>query len=408
MLNKDGFDVQLIGSTNNFVDVSLKDIEASVEDSLDRDRIIHEMQKFSQNCARVCYTEKDFNELLTEAPNQKLLERLINSGHHSVFEHINFNFNFRGLPKILAMVFNNEKQYATSEKSARYTQMSDVEEHQKELYDKWMGLLIPEIDRVYPEMRDSNAREANIKKLAQENARYMTSVFTATKMVHTVNWRQLNFLMNRFKGFAEGSEERNCSNEFAQRLIPYMELFNRMVSGLKVEGMDNQTDRHLSLFQPAVSENHFGESVYSTDYDISFAGLAQEHRHRTINYNINGGLELGADKGLFVPPILEGKDYLVSEWMKDVESVTAYDFPQAQLINVTERGMIEDFRSKTLLRNCGHAQWEIMDQTKKTSQEYGAFQDKYGENALKPKCLQGIKCPSACVWTGKKALERLV
>ena len=91
-----------------------------------------------------------------------------------------------------------------------------------------------------------------------------------------------------------------------------------------------------------------------------------------------------------------------------MESVERDDVPRAQIISVVERGMIEDFRSKTLLRNCGHAQYEIMVQTKKTSQEYHEFQKKYGENSLKPKCQQGMKCPSPCVWTGKKALERLV
>lgn len=88
-----------------------------------------------------------------EGINQGLMDRMLNSGHHSVFEHVNFTFYFKKIPKMLAMVFNNEKQYSTSEKSARYTQMKGIPKKQRELYDKWMEILIPEIDKTYPMMR---------------------------------------------------------------------------------------------------------------------------------------------------------------------------------------------------------------------------------------------------------------
>lgn len=45
----------------------------------------------------------------------------LNNGHHSVYDHINVSLNLQNIPKILAMVINNEHQYTTSEKSGRYT-----------------------------------------------------------------------------------------------------------------------------------------------------------------------------------------------------------------------------------------------------------------------------------------------
>ncbi len=371
-----------------------------------------EMIEFGLKCARVCYTNKNWADIQKEPINKQLLNRLVSSGHHSVFEHMNLTFYFNGMSKALVMLFNNEKQYATSEKSARYTVMSDIEPEQKKLYDKWMEILIPEIDKIYPETKDFSARKIAVKKLAQENARYMTSVFTPTKMVHTINLRQLNFLQQQFERF--NKKYRNDDDEFKSRLATEMQDFLSQTENLRIEGLDNQTDRKLSYFStidiPSTEgKDTFteGKGMYSRIYLLSFAGLAQAHRHRTISYNVLSGTEKGAKEGFFVPPIVResGRE---SEWIDDLSNVAEKDFPQAQLLKIYERGRIEDFRSKALLRLCGHAQLEIMRNTLETARGYKEYIKTYGKNALKPKCLQGMKCLNNCVWTGKRALERLI
>ena len=354
--------------------------------------------RFGRDCARVCYTEKDFERLKEEKDH--LMDRLLSSGHHSVFEHVHLTYYMNEIPKALVMVLNNEKQYVTSEKSARYTQMSQIEPHQKELYDKWMPILISKINLIYP--KDD---EIAIKKLAQENARYMTSVFTPTKMVHTINFRQLNFLQSEFEKFYE--ENINGKDEYKKRLANWMHVFVEETKLLRVDGMENQTDRHLSFFKDNQVEEHFGD-VYSTNYTISFAGLAQAQRHRTINYNVF--LEGGSDAlNFFIPKIIQEDTKLSQEWLKDLRDVAEYDFPQAQLLKVSERGILEDFRSKAILRLCGHAQQEIMQNTLKTAEKYQQFLNEYGIDSLKPKCQQdGLHCRGACAWGGKKALERII
>ena len=381
-------EVTVIGCTNNLDKLGMEEI-----------------QKFSQNCARVCYTEKDFCDLIKEEPNQQLFNRLVNSGHHSVFEHINFNFNFSGIPKALAMVLNNEKQYATSEKSARYTKMKDIEPQQKEFYNKWMDIFIPEINNIFPGSNNKD-RDIAIKKLAQENARYMTSVFTPTKMVHTLNLRQINFLMEKLENFHNHIFEQKYDNSFTKILAPNMKNLYKEFSKFLLKGMNNQTDREISLFNSRKVEEHFGDT-YSTSYPMSFAGLAQAQRHRTINYHISESIELEAPLGFFIPRLIRNTK-LEKEWIHDLESVAKYDFPQAQLIMINERGTLEDFRSKSFLRNCGHAQNEIMENNVNTGNKYDLFKEVYGENAVQPKCIQGYKCAESCVWGGKMALERLV
>ena len=79
--------------------------------------------KLSGKIAGVCYDPEGFDHLENE-PESKTMRRIdmtLNNGHHSVYDHIMISFNLQNLPKILAMVLNNEHQYTTSEKSARYT-----------------------------------------------------------------------------------------------------------------------------------------------------------------------------------------------------------------------------------------------------------------------------------------------
>ncbi|MFH1238462.1 MAG: FAD-dependent thymidylate synthase [archaeon] len=83
-------DVQLVGSTGD-----IRDRECAL--------------KYCQDFARVCYSEKNFSDVKGEPYNSELVEgRLIKTGHHSVFDHFNLSFSFEGLPKAMAMVFNNE------------------------------------------------------------------------------------------------------------------------------------------------------------------------------------------------------------------------------------------------------------------------------------------------------------
>jgi thymidylate synthase ThyX len=362
---------------------------------------VEEMKKLAQVAARICYSDKDIDGLDEEAYNSDLVDgRLLSSGHHSPFEHSHLTFYMK-VPKILAMVLNNERQYVTSEKSARFTIMKDMAPVQKELYDGWMKRIIPAISLIYPSMIDSGARDIAVKKLAQENARYITSVFTPTKMLHTINLRQLNFILNEFGSYVKSKSSSN--NPFERKLSETMQEFLEQTLSLKIEGLENRTDRHLSIFNFEDSTNTFRD-VYSTEYFMSFAGLAQAHRHRTISYNALTPED--EPLGFYTPNIIKhmGEE---ENWLSDLEEISQNDYPQAQLLIVRERGNIEDFRSKCLLRLCGHAQHEIMLNTKETAEIYSKKVPKV-KGWTAPKCVQGFMCKEPCIWTGKKALERIV
>ena len=167
---------------------------------------------FGGHAAGMCYMPNDFDSILSE-PEEKTVERVggtLESGHHSVDDHPTYNFVFENIPKILAMVLNNEGMYTTSEKSARYTKMEPSLE-ELVLYNKWLEIFKNLITEEYGErylkyFENEKKATTAIMKLAQENARYMISVFTNTSMEHTLSFRQTNYILHFFENFIEDAE----------------------------------------------------------------------------------------------------------------------------------------------------------------------------------------------------------
>ena len=357
---------------------------------------------FSGKSAGICYLPDTVETLFAEAPEktQRRAAGNIKSGHHSVFGHPTYNLSLEGIPKILAMILNNEKIYNTSEKSARYTHM-EPSPQEKELYEKWIEIFKEQILTQYPKFEDKRAL-----KLAQENARYLISVFTpATVMEYTVNFGQLNYIINWAKDYIKNAEE----NTFSIKLKETFKEFLAAMPDLEIEGLDSRNkNRNFSLFAKRKNRNEeFGEN-YSVTYLASFAQLAQAQRHRTLSYEIT----LLDEPKYYVPPIIAGTN-LEQEWLKDISSLKEF-FPQGMLVQVNERGTIENFVLKCMERLCGFSQLEIMQETKNIMNKYlEATKDKpelyqyllpYSRGA---RCtFPGWKCDSPCVFGGYGAMIR--
>ena len=357
---------------------------------------------FSGKSAGICYLPDTVETLFAEAPEktQRRADGNIKSGHHSVFGHPTYNLCLEGIPKILAMILNNEKIYNTSEKSARYTHM-EPSPQEKELYEKWIEIFKEQILTQYPKFEDKRAL-----KLAQENARYLISVFTpATVMEYTVNFGQLNYIINWAKDYIKNAEE----NAFSIKLKETFKEFLASMPDLEIEGLDSRNkNRNFSLFAQRKNRNEeFGEN-YSVTYLASFAQLAQAQRHRTLSYEIT----LLDEPKYYVPPIIAGTN-LEKEWLKDISSLKVF-FPQGMLVQVNERGTIENFVLKCMERLCGFSQLEIMQETKNIMNKYlEATKDKpelyqyllpYSRGA---RCtFPGWKCDSPCVFGGYGAMIR--
>ena len=377
---------------------------------------IDKVLNLSGKIAGVCYDKEGFKHLENE-PIEKTNRRVdmtLNNGHHSVYGHTHISFNIQNIPKILAMVLNNENEYNTSEKSARYTEIkrgndSSITSLEEELYNKWLDILQIEIKNKYGDVFN----DSKIKKLAQENARYFVTVFMPTQMIYTTSLRQINYLAGFMLDYMRSA---NYSNEFESKLADSMLEFVFELERLGVLNdklMTNDKNRSLSLFGKNLDkkEIHYGDN-YSTVYQATFAYLAQAQRHRTLDYQ----MEILKDKQYFVPPIIEDSIYLTDEWLNDMrklEDITVC----GELINIYETGSFDNFILKCKERLCSNAQLEIMLQTRKTLDNY---YNQLSENASLKKedmmpymrgarcSFPDFKCRSDCGFKEGKTLVRKI
>lgn len=376
----------------------------------------------SGHMAGICYMKDDFDAIVSE-PEEKTLRRVegtVKSGHHSTSGHASYTFIIEGMPKIVAMLLNNEHDYETSEKSARYTVMSalatideaevDVDQasaEEKRIYEKWTKILEEVISRKYPEIKP-----ATVNKLALENARYFISVFTpATTMAHTLSLRQANYII----GFCESMVAKPSNSPFINRLKPYLsDLAAQLKKFVNVDKLRDNKGREFSLFAKRDRGVSWGE-VYSTNYYGTFSQLAQAQRHRTLWYEMK--IPTPGTAEYYVPPILLDDDKLREEWLADMDSLR-FNYPQGMLIQINERGTLEAFCLKCHERLCGAAQLEICMQTKKTLDHYmidtldrmdtDIYQE-IGGFVGKTKCQFGYyTCDRPCPLGPKHAFDRLI
>ncbi len=340
-----------------------------------------------------CYMKDTFQQLQDKGIRNimAIASQVEGSGHHSTFGHSHLTLEISGIPKALAMILNNEKEYCTSEKSARYTVMTDIDPKQNALYEKWKEILTKEIDARYGKCQPFfDAKGVKVGKLAQENARYMISVFTPSNMVYTTSFRQLNYLAHWF----EAEIANPNSNAFYAGVKKEMQEFVDFVkdNNLYSEKLEDHKGRNLSMFGNGILKEYLSSSVYSLRYNASLACLAQEHRHRTINYHINEFRFRNGEKKFFIPPIIKSLDSteLYEMWNQDIFSVEDC-IPQGTLVQVIENGETQDFILKAMERECSMAQLEINDITKYFSGKFQqALMDEMSEPAFKVKLRKGL------------------
>ena len=392
--------VQVIGSTNpGFL--------------LDKNEAI----KLSGRAAGICYMPDSFDAILSE-PEEKTIKRAkgtLASGHHSVYDHVQYNLLLVDIPKFLAMILNNEGMYVTSEKSARYTKMKPTEK-ELTLYNKWYDIFKKQIAKRYQERYlkyygDTEKAEKAIGKLAQENARYMISVFTNTTMMYTVSLRQLNYILSFLEDYIEKEED----TPFTLKVKEAMQKFLTVIPDcMKIEGLNaREKERKLLIFDDRKHRREIFSEVYCTTYEGTFAQYAQAQRHRTLEYQ----MRLLETPKFYVPEIIRENEELKKEWLSDIESVKDL-YPQGMLISIRERGTYEKFVLKCKERLCGAAQLEIALQTKKTLDKYLSEVKANGEEEIYSYLLKyskgarctfpKFKCTKPCIWGGKDALTRKI
>lgn len=319
-----------------------------------------EFDILSGHAAGICYMPDTYEALQNEPieTTAKRMEDTKRRVHHSVFGHPQINLLLEDIPKGLCMILNDEGIYNTSERSARYKKMV-LPENEQILYDKWLEIFTRLIEQNYKQKYPQYFSPRIVRTLAQENARYLTSIFTPATMEYTVSYQQLNYIYGMMKKEIAMVD----SNALIAALKPAMEDFCRALESATpyidlglVQGVEVK-NRRLAIVGQSKPEEYFGD-VYATSYEMSLAAFAQNQRHRTTYCNIT----LLDELKFFVPPILRKSAVLTAEWIRDCEKQSSV-FPQGMLVNVNEMGRLDGFIQKMKERKCSHAQLEINQQT---------------------------------------------
>lgn len=358
--------------------------------------------------AAVCFKETVNNQAISpqDIRNSEsdaiLINRAVNtilSDHTTPSEHQVISLELTGIPKILCMILNNEHQYTADERSLRYTEVEPnnyITELEVSLYNKWLNifekLITNEMWDFYIKYNKNEklARKA-IHKIAQENARYMVSVFMPTTITYTVPWIQLNKIICYMQNIIN-----NPLNELEELLIPHLNQFINLCIQKNVvitknslydvantnnevkeklykthQEIQNYQDNNdfiyknnksvdLSLFayrnkfSGINDDNEYGFNISYNNYE-SLACLAQEQRHRTIDCE----MLLPDTFNCYVPLILECNTNLKNEWIQDMNKVSRL-YPQGQLIKVNRSMSIKNMlKYVSQERACDMAQLEI-------------------------------------------------
>lgn len=388
-----------------------------------RDELVA-LETFAGKNAGICYMKDSYyNSYVSD--NIKAYNRfykIIPTGHHSVADHPHITLLFENIPKITAMVLNSLGMYTTSEKSGRYTDMAASGKN-KELYDKWYDKFYRLIIQVYPNIdkqpdgtEDDNLR----KKLAKENARYMLSVFEpSTTMSYTVSLRQLSYIVDWCQKYIETAREltdfdkktKECIRNLHDGLVK-LDCYSKEIHDNKGRGFDflaYQTGCPITGAEPFIGDS------YVLRYKESFVALAQEQRHRTIDYFM---LYDGNDFEFYIPDILKNiGDDIVNEWLYDLGTIKE-TYPLATRVEVIEIGLISNFMLKCDERLCGRVQLETMKNCAnnllkfektlhKTHFMKYELEKHYKDGEVLMKC-HNVRCKEPCIWGPVKALDRLI
>ena len=449
------------------------------------EKLNNDLTLLSGKAAGVCYMPDDYFEdgVQNEEKALKRAKGNSKSGHHSVYDHGHITFVIK-TNKMMCMILNSLGVYATSEKSARYTKMEPETEAELGLYNKWINKIKKLVLDKYPDfdddvlstrfckklgieksravidgsishIKDDEYMEDILKelkasktlpsyKIAQENARYMISVFTPTTIEYTTSFRQVFLIIDYLAdlvnncGHAKDAFSKKLLNSAEELLIALREAVgdvrlhdnkNQYIRFLEAQhvGEMNGTDFKLydDLEERIRSKKEVVGDSYTLVYNGSLAMLAQAQRHRTLRYTMC--LQESGEFGFYVPEIVKDAG-LLDEWLHDIDSVS-YCVPQGTVVRITEQGLFEDFAMKCKERLCGRAQLEVMKSTtdsvklfidnkenlsysnQKLLESMTLDVDARGCKGLTPcaRCkFKDFKCTEGCRWGAKEALTRLV
>lgn len=188
--------------------------------------------------AKLCYSKSDIETLMDGLTDEKVvnfLEKLSNLGHASPLEHASFTFGIEGVSRSFLAQISRHRIASFSVQSQRYVDMDNADHVvPKEIYDAGYSAVrlyeasVKNSFNNYNELKEELTRkyiaegmkESPAKKKAQEDARYLLPEACCTRMIVTMNARELNHFFNLRCCNRASREIREVAEEMLKLVYP--------------------------------------------------------------------------------------------------------------------------------------------------------------------------------------------
>jgi len=143
------------------------------------------------HAALTCYSEKvPEKEKMSQEKIEEILEKIKESGHHSIIEHASFTFAIQEVSRTLTHQLVRHRLASYSQQSQRYVDIEDLDpvvpdsiEENEEARKRFDGLM-EEVKDTYMELKEKD-------EVPLEDARFVLPNATKTNIIVTMNAREL-------------------------------------------------------------------------------------------------------------------------------------------------------------------------------------------------------------------------
>lgn len=188
--------------------------------------------------AKLCYSKSDISTLMDGLTDEKasgFLDKLESYKHFSPMEHASFTFGIEGVSRSFLAQISRHRIASFSVQSQRYVDMDNADHViPKEIYDAGYSAIRLYEESVknsfnnYNELKEELTRkyiaegmkESPAKKKAQEDARYLLPEACCTRMIVTMNARELNHFFNLRCCNRASREIREVAEEMLRLVYP--------------------------------------------------------------------------------------------------------------------------------------------------------------------------------------------
>ncbi len=151
--------------------------------------------------AKLCYSSasvEDLKEKISKKESRNFIENIIQMGHLSPIEHATFTFAIEGISRAcshqlvrhrLASYSQQSQRYVGADKGFNYVIPPSVEED-VELKEKYISFM-DEVQQFYNYLVENFNKKGKAKESAYEDARFVLPNATETKIILTMNAREL-------------------------------------------------------------------------------------------------------------------------------------------------------------------------------------------------------------------------